>query len=119
MTYGCTAGVAAMCFYVFLSTQFGALQVLALSLMCAGGIGNVIDRWTYGFAVDFLNIGIGPVRTGIFNVADLALTDWMLSCSSGSTVGEVAQEAYRLNLSIPLLPIRELALGVRQASSDC
>ncbi len=74
MTYGCTAGVAAMCFYVSLSTQFGALQVLALSLMCAGGIGNVIDRWMYGYAVDFLNVGIGPVRTGIFNVSDLALT---------------------------------------------
>jgi signal peptidase II len=74
LTYGCTAAVAAMCFFVFLSGQFGALQVLALSLVCAGGIGNVIDRWMYGYAVDFLNVGVGPIRTGIFNIADLALT---------------------------------------------
>jgi signal peptidase II len=24
--------------------------------------------------VDFLNVGIGPLRTGIFNVADMAIT---------------------------------------------
>jgi signal peptidase II len=24
--------------------------------------------------VDFLNVGLGPVRTGIFNVADMAIT---------------------------------------------
>ena len=37
---------------------------LGFTLMCGGGIGNVID---------FLNIGIGPLRTGIFNVADVAI----------------------------------------------
>jgi signal peptidase II len=74
LTYGCTAGVVGLGFYVFLSAQFGALQVLALSLIVAGGIGNVIARWTYGYAIDFLNLGLGPVRTGIFNIADLALT---------------------------------------------
>jgi signal peptidase II len=26
-----------------------------------------------GTVIDFLNIGIGPVRTGIFNVADVAI----------------------------------------------
>ncbi len=26
-----------------------------------------------GSVIDFLNIGIGPVRTGIFNVADVAI----------------------------------------------
>jgi signal peptidase II len=42
-------------------------------LIWAGGASNLIDRLTRGSVVDFLNVGIGPVRTGIFNVADLAV----------------------------------------------
>ncbi|WP_419661036.1 signal peptidase II (lipoprotein signal peptidase) domain protein [Desulfosarcina variabilis str. Montpellier] len=38
------------------------------------GIGNLIDRILHnGFVMDFLNVGIGPLRTGIFNVADVAI----------------------------------------------
>jgi signal peptidase II len=73
-TYGCTAGVAAMLGYVFFAAGLSAVQVLALSLITAGGIGNVIDRWICGgYVRDFLNVGIGPLRTGIFNVADAAM----------------------------------------------
>ena len=47
----------------------------AWALILAGGIGNLIDRASQGGLVtDFLNVGIGPVRTGIFNVADIAVT---------------------------------------------
>ena len=49
-------------------------QVAALSLVAAGGIGNWIDRLTrHGLVTDFLNVGVGPLRTGIFNVADMIL----------------------------------------------
>ena len=49
-------------------------RVVGAALMCGGALGNVIDRLAYdGRVVDFLNVGIGPVRTGIFNVADMAL----------------------------------------------
>ncbi len=45
------------------------------ALLLAGGIGNLIDRVRFeGLVTDFLNLGIGPVRTGIFNVADMAIT---------------------------------------------
>ncbi len=48
-------------------------QIVALALLGASGLGNLIDRVLYdGSVTDFLNIGIGPVRTGIFNVADIA-----------------------------------------------
>jgi len=48
--------------------------VLAFSLFVAGGTGNLIDRIMHdGYVVDFLNIGIGPLRTGIFNIADVAI----------------------------------------------
>jgi len=32
-----------------------------------------MDRVARGSVVDFINIGIGDLRTGIFNVADMAL----------------------------------------------
>lgn len=51
------------------------VQFIALSLLLAGGIGNLIDRVFHnGIVIDFLNIGLGPLRTGIFNVADMAIT---------------------------------------------
>jgi len=47
---------------------------LLLLLILAGGIGNLIDRVLYdGLVTDFLNVGVGPLRTGIFNVADMAV----------------------------------------------
>jgi signal peptidase II len=50
------------------------VNFVALLLVVAGGIGNAIDRVFHGGLVtDFLNLGIGPVRTGVFNVADMAL----------------------------------------------
>ncbi len=48
---------------------------LSGAFILAGGIGNLIDRATQnGLVTDFLNVGIGPLRTGIFNVADMAVT---------------------------------------------
>jgi signal peptidase II len=52
----------------------GAVFV-ALALVLAGGLGNLIDRWLgNGMVTDFLNVGVGSLRTGIFNVADVAIT---------------------------------------------
>jgi signal peptidase II len=72
-TIGCSAGIAVILSYALLVSKYGWFQLLGLSLVCGGGIGNLIDRWAYGYARDFLNVGLGPVRTGIFNVADVAL----------------------------------------------
>ena len=44
-----------------------------LILFMAGGLSNLADRLAIGSVIDFLNIGIGPIRTGIFNVADVAI----------------------------------------------
>ena len=48
-------------------------RTVALSLFVAGGFSNWVDRLGDGKVVDFLNVGIGSVRTGIFNVADVAI----------------------------------------------
>jgi signal peptidase II len=50
----------------------GRWQIIALSLLGAAGLGNLIDRVLHdGRVTDFLNLGIGSLRTGIFNVADV------------------------------------------------
>lgn len=52
----------------------GQWQVVGLSLIASGGVGNWIDRLTQdGRVTDFLNVGVGSLRTGIFNVADMVL----------------------------------------------
>jgi signal peptidase II len=54
-------------------------QVTALALLAAGGLGNLIDRVLYdGRVTDFLNIGVGSLRTGIFNIADVIAVIGML-----------------------------------------
>lgn len=61
--------------YLLANKTLTRFSLTCLSLVCAGGIGNLIDRIAYdGRVVDFLNVGIGPLRTGIFNVADMAIT---------------------------------------------
>ena len=52
-----------------------ALQLWGLSLLAGGGAGNLIDRIAHdGRVVDFINLGLGPLRTGVFNLADVAVT---------------------------------------------
>jgi len=58
------------------------IDITALALLFAGGVGNLIDRVYAGYVVDFMNIGIGVLRTGIFNVADIAVTAGVLLLAS-------------------------------------
>lgn len=44
-----------------------------MALFVAGGSSNLLDRLTRGSVIDFMNVGLGPLRTGIFNVADMAI----------------------------------------------
>ncbi len=61
--------------FVLLQTSMSPLKTLACALLLGGAIGNLIDRVRFdGLVIDFMNLGIGPLRTGIFNVADVAIT---------------------------------------------
>jgi signal peptidase II len=53
--------------------RWSSLAFLGLALFVAGGASNLVDRLTSGAVVDFLNVGVGRLRTGIFNVADVAI----------------------------------------------
>lgn len=44
-----------------------------LTLFVAGGVSNWVDRVLHGSVIDFINVGVGPLRTGVFNVADVAI----------------------------------------------
>lgn len=48
-------------------------SLIGMSLFIAGGASNWLDRLAFGYVVDFINVGFGPLRTGIFNVADVAI----------------------------------------------
>lgn len=54
------------------------LAVASLAAVISGGIGNLIDRISRGSVIDFLFMGVGPVRTGVFNVADIAITGGLI-----------------------------------------
>src|SRR3954453_23381236 len=56
-----------------LRRRWNGVAVGGVALFAAGGLSNWFDRIMHGSVVDFLNVGIGPVRTGIFNVADVAI----------------------------------------------
>lgn len=67
--------VLGMAFYALrASEQTPLLVFLGIALVIAGGLGNLIDRLTHeGRVVDFMQLRAGPLHTGIFNVADVAL----------------------------------------------
>jgi signal peptidase II len=48
-------------------------QRVGITLAFAGGASNLLDRIRDGAVIDFLNVGFGSLRTGIFNVADVAI----------------------------------------------
>lgn len=51
------------------------VRLSAIALICAGAIGNLLDRIRLqAGVVDFLDVGIGDLRWPVFNVADIAVT---------------------------------------------
>ena len=65
--------VGLVCASLF-ARRLSTARFVALALVAGGGISNLIDRLLYdGRVTDFLNVGIGSLRTGIFNAADMAI----------------------------------------------
>lgn len=64
--------------YIILKKRNDVFYLSFWVFVISGGIGNLIDRVLYGEVIDFMNIGFGSVRTGIFNVADLYLNVFAL-----------------------------------------
>ena len=69
-------------FFVYIinkSNRISYKKLLVFSLIFAGGIGNILDRlWFDRHVSDFMNIGWGYIRTGIFNFADVWITSGVI-----------------------------------------
>jgi signal peptidase II len=74
------SALVALAIFILRSASLAPGQRLALGLVVAGGLGNLVDRLANdGRVVDFVSLGIGSLRTGIFNVADVAITAGVLA----------------------------------------
>lgn len=60
-------------FYTLKRLTSSAGELMGVSILVAGGYGNLIDRFRFGYVQDFLYLGYGPIGTNIFNVADMAI----------------------------------------------
>lgn len=70
-----TLAIIVAILYMVFGKHVSFRQLMAISCIIGGGIGNVYDRAVHlGAVTDFLLFGIGNVRTGILNVADLSIT---------------------------------------------
>ncbi len=66
--------LAGLVYAALFARRLSTSRFVALALVAGGGISNLIDRLLYdGRVTDFLNVGIGSLRTGIFNLADMAI----------------------------------------------
>jgi signal peptidase II len=69
-----TTGIALLALAVLVARRrLNRVGAWGVTLFVAGGASNWFDRLAHGSVVDFLNVGVGPLRTGIFNVADVAI----------------------------------------------
>jgi signal peptidase II len=73
---GLLSGVVALVLVVYLAThgrRLAALQRVALGLVLAGAVGNMIDRLRIGYVVDFVHLRSGGFSFPVFNVADACI----------------------------------------------
>ncbi len=92
-----TASIAlAVC--VWMLREKAMADVVALALVLGGALGNIYDRATIGFVIDYADLHFGEFRPFlIFNIADAAITFGVLiilarSLLSREKPGEAAAE---------------------------
>lgn len=66
--------IAIIAILVYLSRLTKGLELIALSLILGGAVGNLIDRILIGKVTDFIDVFVGTLHWPAFNVADSALT---------------------------------------------
>ena len=66
--------VAIALIYILIRYTMSDARTLALSLVLAGALGNIYDRFFYGSVVDFLDFYYGNHHWPAFNVADIAVS---------------------------------------------
>jgi signal peptidase II len=83
LTVGVGAGLIGGLAYLLVVSRAGTRVLIPLALVAGGGLSNLIDRLARGGTVtDFLIVHVGPLRTGVFNLADVAITAGALALAS-------------------------------------
>lgn len=81
--------------FVLIRKQVTPVTFAALGLLLAGGVGNLIDRAVRdgGRVVDFAILKVGPLHTGVFNVADLQIVAAAILLLTAGWFGNKAAKA--------------------------
>ena len=73
----------------FLWQSDQVLPRLGLGLIVAGAISNLVDRWRYGFVIDYIDV---PFFT-VFNLADIMITLGVVLLFWFNLFGQLAKKA--------------------------
>jgi signal peptidase II len=72
-------GLLAALYALFTGRMESGREAVAIALIIGGGAGNLIDRLRFGGRVtDFIYLEAGPLHTGVFNLADMAITSGVI-----------------------------------------
>jgi len=85
-------------FYILLfrTNKLNLLSVISISLLLGGGSSNMLDRiFNNGYVIDFMNMGVGSLRSGIFNFADV-----FIMAGSGLMLISILREKKLLNRKV-------------------
>lgn len=61
-------------YFLYKREDISKINFVALTFFIGGGIGNIIDRVLHKSVTDFMYLELGPIHTGIFNMADVSVT---------------------------------------------
>lgn len=87
-------GLGIVCASVLRQRSLDSASLVGVALIAGGGLGNWLDRLLHGGLVtDFVSIGAGPLRTGVFNAADVFLVAGVLLILARSLRRETASPA--------------------------
>lgn len=73
LNVGAIAVFCVVVVYALRSAVTDRLLQIGLHLILGGAIGNLLDRFRFGYVVDFLDVYIGRLHWPAFNVADSAI----------------------------------------------
>jgi signal peptidase II len=90
-----------MIFLIWKERAGNFLLCLAYSLIFAGAVGNLIDRFSLGYVVDFLDFYVGTSHFPAFNIADssisiaagLLIIDYIIQYKNEKAAKSVAEES--------------------------
>jgi len=74
LTVGVSVGLTFLLVYLVRAAKLRWIGFPGLAMIWAGGMSNLIDRLLrHGLVTDFIFVQVGPLHTGIFNVADMSI----------------------------------------------